>query len=111
MIVWGGQDPSPASVNDGARYKPANNTWTPTSVGANVPDSRFSHSAVWSGSEMIVWGGNNESGSLDVGGRYDPVNDSWTPTSTGPNVPAPRGDHTAVWTGTEMIVWGGAALS
>jgi hypothetical protein len=83
MIVWGGQDPSLTNFNDGARYNPANNTWTPTSVGANVPDPRSSHSAVWSGSEMIVWGGANESGVLAAGARYDPANDSWTPTSDG----------------------------
>src|SRR5439155_7375423 len=31
-------------------------TWTPTSV-TNAPDARRWHTAVWTGSEMIVWGG------------------------------------------------------
>src|SRR5207245_3264808 len=81
-------------------------TWTPTSV-TNAPDARRWHTAVWTGSEMIVWGGISSSGSnLNTGGRYNPSTDSWTATST-TNAPAARNRHTAVWTGSEMIVWGG----
>ena len=65
-----------------------------------------SHTAVWTGSEMIVWGGYNGSGNLNTGGRYNPGTDSWTATST-TNAPGGRQDCTAVWTGSEMIVWGG----
>ena len=32
------------------------NTWTATST-TNAPAARFRHTAVWTGSEMIVWGG------------------------------------------------------
>ena len=31
-------------------------TWTPTTL-TNAPAARFGHTAVWTGSEMIVWGG------------------------------------------------------
>ena len=34
-------------------------TWTPTSV-TSAPDGRQFHTAVWTGSEMIVWGGYTE---------------------------------------------------
>jgi hypothetical protein len=78
------------------------NTWTPTIL-TNAPTSRDTHTAVWTGSEMIVWGGN---GGGNTGGRYDPSTDSWTATSI-TNAPTGRADHTAVWTGNEMIVWGG----
>jgi N-acetylneuraminic acid mutarotase len=82
-------------------------TWTPTSV-ISAPDGRQFHTAVWPGSEMIIWGGNtNPGGNLDTGGRYDPATDSWTATST-TNAPLGREYHTAVWTGSEMIIWGGA---
>ena len=80
-------------------------TWTSTSL-ANAPDARTSHTAVWTGSEMIVWGGGGGGGDLNTGGRYNAATDSWTATST-VNAPSARGSHTAVWTGTEMIVWGG----
>jgi N-acetylneuraminic acid mutarotase len=80
-------------------------TWTPTSL-TNAPGGRTYHTAVWTGSEMIVWGGVDFSGYLNTGGRYDPTTDSWTATNTA-SAPAGREIHTAVWTGSEMIVWGG----
>jgi hypothetical protein len=81
-------------------------TWTPTSL-TNAPSARAGHTAVWSGSEMIVWGGGATGPAfLNTGGRYNPGADTWTPTST-TNAPAGRQEHTAVWTGSEMIVWGG----
>jgi hypothetical protein len=79
-------------------------SWSPLSA-AGAPAARESHTAVWTGSEMIVWGGFNGV-DLDTGGRYDPLTDSWAPTST-LDAPAGRSFHTAVWSGAEMIVWGG----
>ncbi len=115
MIVWGGFQESAssfgASVNTGARYNPSTDTWNPTSTGSNVPAAREEHTAIWTGTEMIVWGGSGYSGTsttyLNTGGRYNPSTDSWTAISTGTNVPPGREGHTAIWTGTEMIVWGG----
>ena len=72
----------------------------------NAPAGRCAHTAVWTGSEMIVWGGHELACYLNTGGRYNPSTDSWTATST-TNAPAARSWHTAVWTGSEMIVWGG----
>jgi hypothetical protein len=72
-------------------------TWTATST-INAPSARGGHTAVWTGSEMIVWGGNL----TNTGGRYNPSTDSWTATST-TNAPTARSEHTAVWTGSEMI--------
>ena len=109
MIVWGGYGGGCCYLNTGGRYNPSTDTWLATSIGANVPSGRRSHTVVWSSTtgEMIVWGG--DSGSyLNTGGRYNPSSDSWTATSIGANLPTARGEHTAVWTGTEMIVWGGA---
>jgi Kelch motif len=81
-------------------------TWTATST-TNAPTARARHTSVWTGSEMIVWGGFNSNNTpLNTGGRYNPGTDSWTVTST-TNAPTARGLHTAVWTGSEMIVWGG----
>jgi hypothetical protein len=82
-------------------------TWTATST-TNAPTAREQHPAVWTGSEMIVWGGRGVSSPwiLNTGGRYNPGADSWTATNTN-NAPEARYAHTAVWTGSEMIVWGG----
>ena len=54
------------------------------------------HTAVWTGSEMIVWGGVNISGYLNTGGRYDPGTNSWTATSTTNAPAAPRRSHGSV---------------
>lgn len=81
-------------------------TWQPTStVNAPLPP-RHSHSAIWTGSEMIVWGGSSSSGALSNGARYRAGSDSWLPM-TDMGGPLPRSGHAAVWTGSEMIVWGG----
>jgi N-acetylneuraminic acid mutarotase len=103
MIVWGGyfSDGTFQYLNTGGRYNPSTDSWTATSTN-NAPTGRYAHTAVWTGSKMIVWGGDNGI----TGGRYNPSTDSWTATST-TNAPHGRRGHTAVWTGSEMIVWGG----
>jgi hypothetical protein len=43
---------------------------------------RLDHTAVWTGAEMIVWGGHRVGDlSTSTGGRYDPATDNWTATS------------------------------
>ena len=108
MIVWGGAGmPPPPRFNTGGRYNPDTDTWTATST-TNAPESRDSHTAVWTGGEMIVWGGDEfPSGATNTGGRYNPSTDSWTATSAS-NVPSVRYYHTGVWTGSDMIIWGGS---
>jgi N-acetylneuraminic acid mutarotase len=114
MIIWGGglQFSGQAVYNDGGRYDPATNSWTPTSL-ANAPEGRIQQKTVWSGEEMIIWGGC--AGSIfcifetsATGGRYDPVTDSWVATTMF-HAPEARQGHSAVWTGFSMIVWGGLA--
>ena len=56
MIVWGGNCCGGSYLNTGGRYNPATDSWTATST-ANAPDGRLIHTAVWTGTEMIVWGG------------------------------------------------------
>ena len=81
---------------------PCTDQWGATSI-SNAPMGRDLHTAVWTGSEMIVWGG---VANFNTGGRYNPSTDSWTATSTA-NAPSGRIYHTAIWTGSEMIIWGG----
>jgi N-acetylneuraminic acid mutarotase len=105
MIVWGGWYSDGLSIhilNSGGRYNPATDNWTRTTL-INAPSRRRSHTAVWTGTEMIVWGGDTPG---NTGGRYNPATNSWVATST-TNAPSPRSSHTAVWTSSEMIVFGG----
>ncbi|AKT36246.1 Kelch repeat-containing protein [Chondromyces crocatus] len=90
------------ACNDGACADP----WEPTSL-VGAPTARFAHVAVWTGSRMIVWGGQAvDAGNANSGGIYDPVMRTWTPTSLA-NAPSGRRNATAVWTGARMLVWGG----
>jgi N-acetylneuraminic acid mutarotase len=114
MIVWGGEySPSGGVIvrGDGARYDPSTDTWMIVASDA-APFARAGHTAVWTGDEMIVWGGTSEvtEGDFqteDSGGRYDPSQDVWVETSLD-GAPSGRVAHVAFWTGEEMIVWGGA---
>lgn len=101
MLVWG----SDFTQNLSARYNVDADKWT------NIPPSglepRRSASVIWTGREMIIWGG-----SLSMippfynnGACYNPLTNSWTPVA--PTTLHERANHTAVWTGDEMIVWGG----
>ena len=105
MIVWGGAGDNSAStgMNTGRRYDPATDSWSATSTVA-APPGAWDASAVWTGSEVIVWGGQSGSQVRDTGARYDPVSDSWTPMATNEG----RTDNAYVWSGTEMLVWGGS---
>src|SRR5258708_36252107 len=105
MIVWGGS----GGVNTGGRYNPSTDSWTATST-TNAPSARQWHTAMWTGSEMIVWSGNNSFGYTNSGGEYKPCTESWAATSTN-NTPSARRLHTGVWTGTEKIVLGGRGNS
>jgi len=119
MIVWGGFREN-GLVNDfihrtlladGGIYDPDANAWTAVSA-IGAPAARCNHTAVWTGSKMIVWGGFSQetfeglTGALRTGGIYDPVANTWQPTSI-VGAPSARALHTAVWTGEKMIVWGG----
>jgi hypothetical protein len=55
MIIWGGGFFT--EVDTGALYNPIDDSWAPTSTGVNVPHARGAHTSVWTGAEMIIWGG------------------------------------------------------
>jgi outer membrane protein assembly factor BamB len=109
MIVWGGDVEGAASSTPtatGARYNPATDTWTTMSTDG-APSARWHHSAIWTGTEMVVWGGHDGTAAVNSGARYNPATDTWTGALTTTGTPSARQAHSAVWTGTEMIVWGG----
>ena len=104
-------DPAPAPITERATALPDGpvgsctaGTWKDT---GDMPEARGFHTAIWTGSEMLVWGGNGYTGDLQTGGIYNPATNTWRTMST-LGAPAPRNSHTAVWTGSKMIVFGGA---
>jgi N-acetylneuraminic acid mutarotase len=106
MLIYGGTYENAGETTYSAmliRYNPAHNTWTEVD---RLPPGRTRHTAVWTGSELLIWGGRDGDSRLATGIRYDPVMKRLSAIST-LGAPSPRDDHTAVWTGTEMIIWGG----
>ncbi len=68
MIVWGGFEFIP--VPSGGRYTPATDSWALVTE-VDAPVTRTNHTAVWTGSDMIVYGGSHGASSyLSTGGRY-----------------------------------------
>jgi N-acetylneuraminic acid mutarotase len=112
MIIWGGQiNGTPTYANDGARYNPQTDTWTvvPTN---GAPSARYVLPAVWTGTEMIVWGGVSYTPGyvsytyFGNGARFNPTTNGWASVQT-TGAPVGRSAHTAVWTGRDMIIWCG----
>jgi hypothetical protein len=106
MVVWGGfVNADAAQTSSGARYSPQLNRWLPTgiaSTGEAEPRSR--HAAVWTGNEMIVWGGlaQADGSRLISTRRHSPLTDNWSNVSG-----VGAHDHTGIWTGREMIAFSG----
>lgn len=120
VITWGGIKDSTTGthgyptgfVAHGAAYDPALDRWRV--LPASNLDPRGWHSAVWTGKEMIVWGGVSEAqtdcydcGYAEDAGAYDPSTDTWREIDPGPL--SGRVEHRAVWADGRMIVFGGSA--
>jgi len=59
-------------LDSGGRYDPATDLWEATAT-SDAPSARMNHTAVWTGWEMVVWGGFPSSVSL---GLYYPYGDT-----------------------------------
>jgi hypothetical protein len=105
MIIWGGAD-SAGAVNTGLLYDTSSGSWSQvTTTGA--PSARYYHTAAWTGSGMLIWGGGG-TGIFSDGAIYDPATDTWTASSAGASTtPSARYQHGWVWTGSALVVWSG----
>ncbi|MCA8917522.1 MAG: putative Ig domain-containing protein [Planctomycetes bacterium] len=72
MIVWSGTDENTMMKNDGGVYDTASDQWV-TAAGlqaaTNAPSARRYARAVWTGTQMLTWGGTDYMG---TGGSYIP---------------------------------------
>jgi N-acetylneuraminic acid mutarotase len=107
LLIWGGYGGYGVDgwyMNSGGRYSVATPGWT--AIPSGGPSARMDHGTVWTGTELIMWGGVGNGTMFGDGRRFDPATSTWTAVpATG--APQARQHHTAVWTGAEMIVWGG----
>lgn len=78
------------------------------SISIGPLEPRGGHSVIWTGKELIVWGGEgNELGSVLFadGAAYNPATETWRVIAEAPL--SPRRNHVAAWTGEEMLIVGG----
>lgn len=101
-LFWTGQT---GWTMEGARYDPERDAWTPMDA-IGRPSARIRFASVWTGYELMIWGGESIGRYLGDGARYDPVTDSWAPIAS-EGAPSPRVGAASVWTGREWFVWGG----
>jgi hypothetical protein len=98
----------------GAALNPATRRWR-TLPAIPAPPGRYEghDSAVWTGRQLLVWGGQTERGGQRTtpprGYAYDPDTDRWRPLPVSPL--RGRVGHTAVWTGGQMLIFGGLPVN
>lgn len=90
-------------------FDPKENKWEV--VTSDPMGLRYSPSVVWTGKEVIFWGGlmfapNHELSAVFTGSAYNPKTQSWRTIST-VNAPTARVEPHALWNGKYMILWGG----
>jgi N-acetylneuraminic acid mutarotase len=81
----------------------AANSWQNASLDDD-PEPLRAPGAVWTGTEMLVFGALDTISSS--GARYDPAVDDWSPMSM-TNAPSSRSSFAIAWTGSRLFVWGG----
>lgn len=68
-------------------------------------EGRSTMASVWTGTEMIVWGGEVPGRFFADGAAYDPTTDTWR--TLAPSPLSARNAPAVVWTGQEVLLWGG----
>ncbi len=116
LFAWGGTgDPTEFQVEGISRraalYDPVARSWRLTSEAPITP--RSNPTTVWTGTEVLVWGGLDSSRHVvNDGAAYDPATDTWRKLpradapGTGTRRPGVRQTmQAAVWTGNQLAVF------
>lgn len=111
LVIWGGlgQDGVTSFPGNGAMYLPQSDSWLPIRS-EDAPAGRRGPFGIWSGSELIVWGG--------IGGddprsaaRLNVTTNRWTPMAQASNgAPSPRTSMASASDGALAYFWGGSGL-
>ncbi len=118
LVVWGGlqeagtgSSPKYTTLQEGAVYDPAQDSWTPASTDG-APSATLAP-LVWTGTRLIaleMLDGYSTPGQVKfAGGLFDPASNHWTPMSP-PDLALADGFENAqqwvVWTGSQLAVFG-----
>lgn len=109
LVVWGGRSMGRQLLSDGAVLDVGTRTWTlMTAVGA--PTARYQASGVWTGDELLVFGGQDAGGASSGGHAWRRSSGSWRALPSS-NPAVARSGGLAAWTGTELLLFGGQGAS
>ncbi|MGZ3419031.1 MAG: Kelch repeat-containing protein [Polyangiales bacterium] len=81
--------------------------WSSISAAPALFEARKGHSIVWTGTELLIWGGQTKASAKRDGVRWSVATNTWKAMSSPPASILDRYDHSAVWTGSRMLIWGG----
>ena len=100
--------PEAAQAAPALPASPAPGSWRPFPAPPLEP--RSGQAAVWTGDELLLWGGASEDGVSRRtfradGAAIDPASDTWRLLPDAEL--APRTDHAAAWAADRLFVWGG----
>lgn len=115
VILWGGRTSDQKALNDGYRgFFDSTGIWHWQALsGLNAPSPRFGQTSIWTGKEMIVFGGCGQAGIFNCtqlltdAHAYNPQTDSWRTLPTIDWEFQGRLNQGSVWTGRYMVIWGG----
>ena len=79
LLIWGGENCAGSAcpfdqaphLADGAAYNVLNDAWR--KLPASPLSAREAAATVWTGSELLIWGGTSGQGLLADGAAYDPA--------------------------------------
>jgi hypothetical protein len=112
VVAWTGEAAIFADGTSLLRYDPSSDEWA---TGTPMPGvERYSPAVVWTGREVVVWGGSVVVSGKHTGGlmslrdgyAYRPDRDTWRLL---PAAPIGAWGSIGVWDGHEVLVWGGSA--
>lgn len=99
-VVWAGSEALLAGLINGA-YSPATDRWRPIASGGLGSPAV----TVWTGRQVLMWGGGCCGDDVAAGAAYSPATDRWERLPVSP-LPG-RQETVGVWTGTELVIVGG----
>jgi hypothetical protein len=69
-------------------------------------DARWPAVVEWTGSEIVIWGGEHVGGGgrFDDGAAFNPATNTWRMISPAPHSTGTESE--SVWTGEELVIWG-----
>lgn len=102
VVITGGFG-SEGVLDDAWRWDGA--AWTPLPI-EGAPSARSGHVAVWTGTQLCVWGGEGDGAAIGDGACWTPGESRWQPIAT-EGAPAARIHAGAAMVGHELVIFGG----